>query len=263
MFQITNPDLSIYYPVLSQKGIEIKLYTKRVKSKYLTIIACHIININRFNILKQNIEYIKSCNTDIILVYSQNLPLNDVIKKEFDFPCFEVPNDHLKDFSKWHHVIKNTDFSNYDFVSFTNDSFSIHHSISHFYNLAAEKKVELYAYTSSSEIKYHYQSYLFILKVDQGKLEKFNSFLEDNIINNQISPQINAVNLEVDLINVFSNKECFLDLGNIPANFKKNIFFHNRTLYELLFKNNFLPFIKLKKTHPLTHSFFSPRRFFT
>ena len=257
MFPISNP--SNYYPFLS---LEIKLHTKTVKCKYLTIIACHITNLKRFNILKKNIEYIKSCNTDIILVYSQNLPLNDLIQKELDFPCFELPNDHLKDFSKWHHVVKNTDLSNYEFVSFTNDSFSIHHSISHFYNLAAEKNVDLYAYTSSSEIKYHYQSYFFILKVDQGKLEKFTSFLEDNIILKKNKPQINAVNLEVELINVFSSKDCFLDVGNIPSNFKKNIFFHNRALYEVLFKNHILPFIKLKKTPSRTHSFFSPRRFF-
>jgi hypothetical protein len=57
-------------------------------------------------------------------------------------------------------------YNEYNFVVLTNDSYIIHNPIRHFLNLAAKNNVELYGYNDSHEMKYHYQSYLFVLRVD-------------------------------------------------------------------------------------------------
>ena len=49
----------------------------------------------------------------------------------------------------------------------------------------------------------------------------------------------------------FINKECFLNIGNIPSNENRNIFFTNNSLYDKLKKTNLLPFTKIKSINPI------------
>jgi len=255
---------------LNKRKEEKNKYTFIPPIKHLTIIACHINNMQKLITLQQNIYFLSFCNNDIIVINSSNLLFNETLKSEIlnqdknedknenekekerenkkknrIIQYLEITNNKWMDFGKWKHVIENIDYSNYDFVTFTNDSFSIHKPICFFYNLATEKNVELFGYTSSSEIKYHYQSYLFTLKKDA--VLEFNKYLNKYIDNEiKIKNKITPIHLEINLIDVFLNKDCFLDIGNILINRKKNVFFDNPFLYNTLFTYNLLPFIKLK-----------------
>lgn len=228
--------------------------------KHLTIIACHLYNKQRIQVLKQNLRFLSFSNNDIIIINSSNLILNNFVKNELQNKVkqyIEIPNDKWIDFGKWKYVLNNIDYSDYEYITFTNDSFSISKPIYFYFNLAFEKKKELYAYTSSSEVKYHFQSYLFTVKKDA--INKFKKYLTNKIT--PLSKNINPIHLELHLITEFQTYDCFLDIGKI--NNKKNIFFNNDFLYFILFKYNLLPFIKLKRINKQyynkTSMIFSPK----
>jgi len=168
----------------------------------------------------------------------------------------EIPNNSLIDFGKWNYTLNNIDYSSYEFITFTNDSFLISQPIYFYFNLAVAKDKELFSYTSSSEIKYHFQSYLFTIKNDA--IYKFKEYLT------RVPKNINPIHLELYLIDEFQSHDCFLDIGDININSKTNIFFNNNFLYFILFKSNLLPFIKLKrlnkKYYNKTSMIFSPKQ---
>jgi hypothetical protein len=66
--------------------------------------------------------------------------------------------------------------------------------------------------------------------------------------------------MEIKLYYIFANNSCLLDLGRLDINNNKNIFFHNKQLYKILFGANILPFVKLKMLIPtqkqIHHGFF-------
>jgi hypothetical protein len=231
------PIKNFIYSKLNEK----EKYIKNTEIKYLTIIACHLNNENKIKILKSNLNFISQPNNTIIIINTQNL--SEKIKNNFlDYQYFEIPNNKWADFGKWKYILETINYSEYDFITFTNDSFSIHQPISYFYNLAVENNVELYAYTSSTEVNYHYQSYLFIIRTNS--IYKFLSFLNDKMKNINIK---NAVQLELEFMHAFSTRKCFLDIGYFPINIKKNVFFNNNDLYYLLYNCKLLPFIKYKR----------------
>ena len=159
---------------------------------------------------------------------------------------YETENNNSLDFGKWHWLLSQSDYSIYDYVVLTNDSFVIHSSINHYLNLISKYDVELYGYNDSSEKCYHFQSYLFALKNTAIPL-----FLE-NIANlPEIKTHLDLVtNAELMLTKWFPNNKCFLNIANIPSNNERNIFFHNDDLYTILKNNNLLPFSKLKRLYP-------------
>jgi hypothetical protein len=113
----------------------------------------------------------------------------------------ETENDiRYLDFGKWNFALESIDYSNYDYLIFTNDSYLIQDTIHFYFNQIVNKNVELYAYTDSSEIKYHYQSYLF--SIQSQSIHKF-----INMYNNKkplIHKKQDLIDLcEVDLLNHF------------------------------------------------------------
>lgn len=235
----------IHKYILDKKK-EKEKYFYEPTQKFLTIIACHTSDYFRLQIVKKNINHLNFKNNDIMIINTAGLSLNHLLKKECEknnFMYFEIENNQWFDFGKWFHVLSHVDYSTYDFIHFTNDSFSIHAPIYHFFNLATKKQVELYAYTSSSEFKYHYQSYLFIVKVDA--IQKLMDFLKNKI---KLKKGIDAVCLELNLLHIFDSKDCFLDLGKNGCNVNQNIFFTNNEFYYPLFNSQLLPFVKLKRT---------------
>jgi hypothetical protein len=220
--------------------------------KILTIFACHSNSENKYNAVINNFDYLKFPNNDIIIINSSNESYSEKLKNDIQDKCksyFEIPNDVFMDFGKWNYVCSNFDISNYDFIVFTNDSYFITSSIYPFYNMMIEKNTNLYGINSSSEIKYHYQSYLFGLKncAVQGFKNLFN--LKKNLINNSRSL---IDNLELNLENHFIHKDCFLKVEEMPTNAGKNICFHNDLLYSKLLKTRVFPIIKFRRIDMLT-----------
>jgi hypothetical protein len=215
--------------------------------KILTIFACHSNNQDKYNAIINNFGYLKFPNNDIIIINSSNESYSEKLKNDIQDKCksyFEIPNDVFMDFGKWNYVCSNFDISNYDFIVFTNDSYFITSSIYHFYNMMIEKNTNLYGISSSNEIKYHYQSYLFGIK--NCSIDRFKKFYESK--KKYITDHQSLIdNLELNMSDHFLYKDCFFKVEEVPTNIKKNICFHNDLLYSKLLKTRIFPIIKFKR----------------
>ena len=215
--------------------------------KTLTIIACHTDSILKLNTILNNIRYFRFINNDIIIINSSHTTYS----KQLEMACnarglkyIEIPNNTHLDAGKWMHVVKSSNIQSYNFIVFTNDSYFIKYPIYHFYNKMFTKNVELYGYNDSTQIEYHYQSYLFGIK--REAVHKFITHYESH--KNLLTDYLSVVsNIELKLTHIFKMKDCFLKIGNIYHNKDKNIFFNNDELYIQLMKTRLLPFIKLKR----------------
>ena len=217
--------------------------------KILTIIACNSDSKLRLDTTINNLRYLNYLNNDIIIVNTCGTPYGNELKEKLSQKniikqIFEIPNDNSFGFEKWIYGLNNYEYNKYDYVVFTNDSFVIKSHINCFFNKMIDKKVELFGYNDSTQIRYHYQSYLFGIKNDA--ISKFINYVEKNksLVHNYDSA---VINYELVMIDYFSTKDCFLHIGYIPMNQGMNIFFMNDVLYNILFKKRLLPFIKVKR----------------
>jgi hypothetical protein len=158
---------------------------------------------------------------------------------------YEIENSNTCDHGKWVYALENTDYSSYNNIIFTNDSYIIHWHIDPFLFNAAKTDAEIYGYTDSSERgSYHYQSYLFSIKSSSiskfitmyyGAVDKIHTF--DDLINN----------CEIKMLNFFDSHDCYLKITKIPGHNGSNIFFNNDELYKILKNRGLLPFTKVKQ----------------
>lgn len=217
--------------------------------KYLVIMACHCNTPLKLETIKKNLRYFAFENCHKIVINSSNLEYNknlsEICSRHSNTTYIEVLNEKYIDFGKWNHVLnKCCNYNDYDYVVLTNDSYIIHSSINHFLNLAAKYNVELYGYNDSTEVKYHYQSYLFILRTDAVPTF-INKVTEPNLIINNSYDVI--INLEVNMADWFSTHKSFLKIGNFVLEKGHNIFFTNDALYLPLKNSGLLPFTKIKR----------------
>jgi len=220
--------------------------------KYLTIIACHTDKVLKIHALINNLKYLDFLNNDIIIVNSANTMFdendikNETMTRILDY--IEIPNDsNTLDFGKYMVILEKEkekyNYLNYDFVVFINDSIVINSNINHFYNIMVKKNVELYGYNSSSECKYHYQSYLFGIK--SSSVHKFIRFFNEK--KHLLTGWKSVVdNLELNLVDIFDSKDCFLDLALVFENIYKNITY-NDELFNVFFNTNIFSFTKVKR----------------
>jgi hypothetical protein len=140
--------------------------------------------------------------------------------------------------------IKNINYTLYDFVIFTNDSYIIHYPITQFINLTVKNNYELYGYNDSTQQNYHYQSYLFSIR--NNAINKFIGYYRS--IKDKLNSQEDVINmLELKMLKCFNSKGCFLNIGLFKIHQGKNIFFTNDILYNKLKKTRLLPFTKIKR----------------
>jgi len=235
---------------LKQKCIEKRINTYSVSKnnvKYLVIMACHCNTEYKLLTIKQSVKYLMNDSTELLIVNSFNLShnnqLRDFCASQSNITYIEVVNDNTYDFGKWIHGLNVFNYSKYNFVMFINDSFIIHAPIDHYFNLVYKNNVEFYGYNSSTQGRYHYQSYLFSIK-----RESINTFVHNfNIRIGNIKNQQDVItNYELTMTDWFSSNNCFLNIANLPSHKEKNIFFTNNILYDKLKKTNLLPFTKIK-----------------
>jgi hypothetical protein len=195
------------------------------------------------------LKYFSSDYCHKLVINSENLPYNNIVRRicnpAKNISYYEIPNTSYCDFGKWDYAIRNLiNTNNFDYVIFTNDSFIIHSSINHFLNLAVKQHVDLYGYNDSTQIRFHYQSYLFILKKNA-----INTFIKNinnpNLEINNLEDVVN--NFEIKMTDWYDSNDCFLKIGNFKSHKTNNIFFTNDKLYLLLKDSNLLPFTKIKR----------------
>ena len=215
--------------------------------KFLFLIASHTDSELKLNNVKSLINLLCFDSIEIMILNTEFLTYSNDLKeycKEKNIFYKERENLITCDSGKWVELLSQKNYSIYDYIFFANDSFTIEDSINHFINLTVKNNVELYAYNDCTEIKYHYQSYLFSIKSDSvyKYINMFNLH-KDNI--NCFRDLI--INYELNMIQYFSSHNCFLKIGEIPCNIGLNIFFANDYLYEMLKNTGVLPFVKLKR----------------
>ena len=217
---------------------------------FLIIIACHLDSELKIKAIKNNYLLLKRQNAEFVIVFSKNQPFNSrlsLLELDFENTTFlEIENDKYYDFGKWSYALQKTSYSKYSQIVFTNDSFFISNDISFFFNASFKQNVDLFAYTSSNEYIYHYQTFLFSIKPSAIPifLHFVSEYKKKHNINNLLTT------MEIKLYYSFQNNACLLDLGRLDINNNKNIFFHNKQLYKILFDTNILPFVKLKMLSP-------------
>jgi hypothetical protein len=216
--------------------------------KILTIIACNTDSLLKLNCMQDNLPYFTFKNNDIILINSVDALYNNELKNNTlgkITKYYEVPNDKtLLDFGKWIYILNNYNCTNYDYIVFSNDSIIINGNINHFFNNMISKSVDLYGYNDSTQIRYHYQSYLFGLKTSKTYI--LNKLIDDK--KHLITDSNSLVhNTEILMTDYFTNNDCFLKIGNISSHKLKNIYFENDTFYNFLFKTGLLPLKKIKR----------------
>ncbi len=233
-----------YYRIIKKRN----MYHPSINNhKYLTIIAAHVHTPMKLATLINNVNIIDYDCNDIIIINSASLPYNDqviALCEKRNIKYVEVENSPSIDFGKWLHILKNNDWTTYDFVFFTNDSYTIHKPIHHFYNLTSKMNVELYGYNDSTQVRHHYQSYLFSVKKEA--INKFINAVEPNIANMRVPYDV-VMNYEINMTDWFQTKDCFLKIGNEFYNKGYNIFFTNDLFYGRLFSGRLLPFSKIKR----------------
>ena len=225
----------------------VKLYPN---ARFLTIIACHTNSLVKVRTIINNLKYLVFATNRIVIVNSANTSHSKILretieKSPLDIEYKEIPNDSCLDCGKWMHYINNYYKNTHDYVVFTNDSYLIQGSVQHFYNAMYKRGTELYGYNDSTQIRYHYQSYLFGIK--NNFIHKFcNHFSR---VKKRLKAYMDVVgNIELQLTNIYaSSKDCFLKIGNLRGNVDKNVFFNNDALYFQLKSQNLLPFTKLKR----------------
>lgn len=256
-----NPEMNLfvknYNKIISNNSAPNNINNKKI----LTIVACHTTTNIKYNAVINNIPYLIYPNNDIIIINSSNEKFSDRLKQYIEtksainvpnnkiIKYFEIPNDKYIDIGKYIHVINavQTDDSfskDYEYVVLINDSIIIKKPITHFYNMIIKMQKELYAYNDSSEIKYHYQSYLYAIKYNA--IHKLINYF--NIHKFEIHGYKDVIDkIELELNSIYDNEsDCFLKIAKLPCNINKNIYFHNDDLYKLLFNNAILPFIKIR-----------------
>lgn len=217
--------------------------------KYAVIMACHCDSTRKLEVIKNNLQYFDYLNVDTTIVNTSELYLGNNLSQlcleYLNTKYYEIPNSSYYDFGKWIYALQNIiNADKYDYIVLTNDSFIIHSSIYHFFNLSAIHNVQLYGYNDSTQTRYHYQSYLFSLRKDAVKI--FIKNVMDNNLN-IIGQQDVIMNFEVKMTDWFVSKKCFLEIGNFKLNQFKNIFFTNDRLYIHLKSSKLLPFTKIKR----------------
>ena len=220
-----------------------------MSNKILAIFANHTCNNIKYNISLNNISLLRDKFTNIIIVDTKNEEYakklhNDLHKDEKIVEYFFVENDNYFDFGKWIFALNSIDYKKYDYIMFINDSIILLDPLDNFFvYFKNSPDVNLYAYNDSTQIKYHYQSYLFFIK--SNSIVDFIDFFENK---KDVIVDLESLvhNVELNMCNIINNHDCFLKIGT-EWNMSKNLYWENESLYEYLLSKNIFSIIKIKK----------------
>ena len=230
-----------------------------MKYNILLIIANHTSNKIKYNITLNNLSYVIEYVNDIVIIDTNNEKYSKLLyedlkgNKKIKEHLF-INNDHFFDFGKWIYYLTKTNINTYDYILFLNDSIILTPDISNYFNYIENvmtDDVTLYAYNDSTQIKYHYQSYLFLLK--KNIISKFIDFFNSrkNLIKDL---ETLIINIELCMCEIDNKHDVFLKIGN-EYNVSKNLYWENEDLYKYLLNKNIFAIIKIKKIYDIQRDY--------
>lgn len=221
---------------------------KIIPNKILVLLANHTNNKLKYNICLNNISLLNKYFENIIIIdssdeyYAQQLN-NDL--EDINNNFYTIKHDNYLYFGKWIYGLSKVNWKDYDAVLFINDSILLLDEIHDFCTLIQNTlNYNFYAYNDSYQIKYHYQTHLFVIK--NNTIDQFIEFFDKkkNLINDLKSF---IENIELELININHNHNVFLKIGS-KYNLYKNANDSDDLINYLLYRN-LIGFIKLNKIH--------------
>lgn len=231
-------------------------------NKFLTIIACHSDTERRVKIIINNINKVSFPGNTIIIVDSNDTfhhsSLKIIIGTMYpDIKVYSIRNSPHLDIGKCMFYIKKHYEPLHDHIILTNDSYYLTDTIYHYYKSMTTNNAQLYGYNDSTQSRYHYQSYLYAVR-KEALVILINHY---NKVSSKLTGYAQVVeHIELKLCDIFSTKDCFLKIGNLPYHRGKNIFFNSDKLYNFLLKKGVLPIIKIKRiSNPYTYQGYVPR----
>ena len=229
------------------------------KYKILLLVANHTCNNIKYNISLNNISIIKNFVNNIVIIDSNEeryakLLYNDLKNDNKIINYLFINNDNYFDFGKWIFALNKVNINDYDYILFLNDSILITNEIKNYFHYIDHlmcENIDLYAYNDSTQIKYHYQSYLFLLK--SKNINRFINFFENKkpLIHDLISL---IDNIELNTTEIYDNHDVFLKIGE-EYNKSKNLYWENEELYQYLISKNIFALIKLKKIYDIQNEY--------
>ena len=138
------------------------------KYNILGLVANHTNSSIKYNISLSNISLIRKYLNDIIIIDSENELFAEKLCMEYhndnkirDY--LFTPNNCYYDFGKWIYALENIHYEHYDYILFINDSIILTDNMDNYFYYIQNvmNNVNIYGYNDSTQIQYHYQSYLF------------------------------------------------------------------------------------------------------
>jgi glycosyltransferase involved in cell wall biosynthesis len=224
--------------------------------KCLVIIACHTNDELKEKVLVYNLKYFSELSNTIVIVNSykynddsfecriNNLGLESFIV--FDY----VQNDKFLYYSKWVNYLQKIDYTKYNNITLTNDSYLITRSLEDYKNLI-DPSINLVALLDSYQIKYHYPDFLRTYNKQGIK------YILD-FYNSRINSDSELVNFPIDSSKIFSSSVKILYKTN--SDISEDIHLIDDHLEKYLNKFNY-PIIKLKKIRDKKYYFNFPTDF--
>ena len=211
------------------------------------------INLHNYNILKQKFK-------KIIIIDSENdfsQKLKDTIytnNNETNIINYVLDNIYLKD--NMHdfnisnilfafNIVNKFNEDNIYHITFINDNYIYCSDLNEYFNYINTHDLDLCSYTDSTENIYHYQFYLFTIKITN--LNKCINFINNEEINKY-------KNIETKILSIFDKKMPFLKIAYLNDNYNSNIFY-NTALYDDLLNNKMLPILNINRLYSIKNNF--------
>ena len=212
--------------------------------KTLCIVACHTSSELKIKSLVSNIKYFDEISDHIHIINSDEFKDQNIESLLKDYPSITysyIPNSRLLCQGKWKHYLESNDYSQYDKVILTNDSFLVVHSLKPV--LKKSQNYEMYGINDSREGKYHVTDYFRIYT--KSGIKTLLDYYNDRISKFSLVKSLEVIQkLEVMSTHAFDDYT-YGAYHNINLAFKSNIFYDDEILEDILSKG--FPVIKLKK----------------
>jgi len=207
------------------------------------------INLINYNNLISNFNNIIIIDTNNI--YSQNLKNeiinnldNSIIIKKYELNNNFTENIEIDlNIEKILFALENINYYEFDYITIINDNYLYYKNITPYFDYIKNHNLDFCSMTDSSEIKYHYQLYLFTIKSD---------FINEFI--NYINENKNDILIQFNIHTIFNKSNVYLKLAYLENNKNYNIFY-NDYLYEYFINNNILPIISINKLYFLKNNY--------
>ena len=211
---------------------------------HLLLIACHTNSEIKKKSLLHNIKYFSELSDNIVIIQSiecKNKLLETNIKKiNNNIIFYYIPNDQYLCHGKWCSYLSTIDYTEYDNITLTNDSYLITKSLNNYKNLI-DKDVELVALLDSYDTKYHYPD--FLRTYNKTGINKIINYYDSNKCKIKCFHDA-IIYYEVNTSSLFDNVKVLYH--NNDSNNRTNIHSNNEELKNYLYNLNY-PIIKIKK----------------